>query len=293
MIFIFLAMIAGVVFGLAIAISNGKAVARLKQRIVAKYGLKEVFVSPEDRSLVGFNFGDRKIVLASGNSLNQYDFASIVSVEVVENGTSVTQTHRGSQLLGAAVGGLTFGPLGAVVGGLSGKSRSKGRVRGISLKVVVDDQVCPVYLICFLRCLSKEGLDPDSLTANQARRSVDRFHAHILNAMRQSQLNASTAPSNASTTAPAHSYADELQKLWDLKQVGILNAEEFVALKSRLVGGLESRSLEQLESKNEIFSGAELETKKTKFQQGEINCQRCGSRLENDARFCTKCGIAV
>jgi hypothetical protein len=36
----------------------------------------------------------------------RYTFSQISSVEVVENGVTVTQTNRGSQLFGVAVGAL-------------------------------------------------------------------------------------------------------------------------------------------------------------------------------------------
>jgi ribosomal protein L7/L12 len=85
-------------------------------------------------------------------------------------------------------------------------------------------------MICFLQSPDKKGLDPDSLQATQARASVDRVHAHILNAMREAQGKASAAPVAFT--------ADELQKLWDMKQAGILTEDEFAQQKARLLGQL-------------------------------------------------------
>jgi hypothetical protein len=287
MIFILLVMIAGIVLAsVVMGLRDAKTIVGLKRRIVSQYRLNDIFVSPEDKSLVGFNFDDRKIVLGSRNSLRQYDFASIVSVEVVENGTTVTQTNRGSQLVGAMVGGLALGVAGAVVGGLSGKSRSQGRIRGISLKVAVDDHMYPIYMICFLRCSSDKGLDPDSFPANQARQSVDRFHAHILTAMRPSQPKASVISDRG--------WVEELRKLWELKQAGILNEDEFAELKSRLVVKPEKPIVEQSRLVDtRANSENDFETKENRILQNTIYCRWCGTPTERETHFCIKCGKAL
>ena len=216
-----------IVFVIVQGNKNRKLATEAMQRVQSIYKIDEIYVSSEDRSLVGISFDEHKIILGSGNQEAAYDFAQIASVEVVENGTTVTQTNRGSQLLGAAVGGLAFGAVGAVVGGLSGSSRSRGRLRGISLKVIVDDRLRPVHMICFLQSSDEKGLDPDDLLARKAQGSVDRVHAHILNAMRQAQAGPKIVP-----VAPV---ADQLQKLWDMKQAGILTEDEFAQQKARLL----------------------------------------------------------
>ena len=85
-----------------------------------------------DFSYISIDFGEEKITLgkAANDSIrhddyeSSYKFAQIAQVELISNEAVITSTNRGSQLLGAAVGGVAFGGLGAVVGGLSGSSRS-------------------------------------------------------------------------------------------------------------------------------------------------------------------------
>lgn len=74
----------------------------------------------------------------------------IVSAEVIEDGSSLMKTARMGQLGGAAVGGLIFGPLGAVVGGLSGGKRQIDKARRIDLDIVVDDMIAPRFSANFL-----------------------------------------------------------------------------------------------------------------------------------------------
>jgi len=206
--------------------------ATTKQRLLSQHRLKDLFVSPKDLSLIGLNFDEQKIVLSAGKRETVYDFDQICSVEVLENGVTLTSTNRGSQVLGSVSGGLALGGVGAVIGGLSASSRSRGRLRGITLKIFVDDQANPVYAIPFFWDKSSKGTDPDEPRAKQSRETVDRFHAHLLNAMRQAQKQAGTNSSGAN--------ASELRALWEMKLAGALTEEEFAQQKSRLLGNVAS-----------------------------------------------------
>jgi outer membrane lipoprotein SlyB len=56
----------------------------------------------------------------------------------------ITSTDRGSQLVGAAIGGIAFGGLGALAGALSGKTNSRNLVNGLALRIITDDGTYPV-----------------------------------------------------------------------------------------------------------------------------------------------------
>jgi len=86
-----------------------------------------------------------------------YSFNDILSCEVFEDDFSVTKTVRSSQALGMAVGGLAFGGVGAVIGGLSGAQKTAGNVRKIDLRIVVNDINQPTYDIPFLSIETKKG----------------------------------------------------------------------------------------------------------------------------------------
>jgi hypothetical protein len=221
-----------VVFGIVKAVNDSNWATETNKRVSARYRLDDLYVSTDDRNLIGISFEDKKIVLGSGLQDSAWDFSQLTAVEVIENGATVTQTNRGSQLVGAMVGGLAFGGAGAVVGGLSGKSHSRARTRNISLKVTIDDRVKPAWTISFLKWRSEKGLEPDGFIAKQARMNVERIHAHLLNAMRHTRT-------PEISPAPILN-ADELKKLWDLKQAGILTEAEFDVQKQRLLGSSDS-----------------------------------------------------
>ena len=81
-------------------------------RVDAVYQLDEKFVSPVDHCVIGLNFSEEFILLGDGHREAKYPFSSIVAVEVRKNGTTITNTNRGSQLTGALVGGALFGATG-------------------------------------------------------------------------------------------------------------------------------------------------------------------------------------
>jgi hypothetical protein len=271
------------IFAIVRANKNRNLAAAAMQRLQSKYKIDEIYASSEDWSFVGIGFDEHKIILGSGNYEAAYDFAQIASIEVIENGTTVTQTNRGSQLLGAAVGGLAFGAVGAVVGGLSGSSRSRGRIRAISLKVTVDDRLRPVHKICFLACSDEKGLDPDDLIARQARERVDRVHAHIFNAMRQVQARP--------RIVPVASVADQLQKLWDMMQAGILTEGEFAQQKARLLG----QSGQLRDASSVLAALPQAKSTIVQMHPGEAAssdtafCLKCGGKIRNSQGICVHC----
>ncbi len=211
-----------------VAAKSAKEQKRAKERIKrlkSDYQPDEFYLSVADGSLIGLNFDSRMILLGTRKAESSYSFSQIVTVEVLENGTTINQTNRGSQMLGAAVGGLMFGGVGAVVGGLSGSSRSNTRTTDIQLKVVIDDRLRPSHLVCFLKSKDKKGLKVDDSELKAAQEAVSRFHAHLLAAMRQDY---------PKKQEPAQ--LDDLQKIWEMKQQGILTEQEFAQQKELLLG---------------------------------------------------------
>ena len=70
-------------------------------------------------------------------------FEDIIACEVIIDGEIVTKTSRGSQLMGAAVGGVLFGGVGAVVGALTGQKKNSEDIKQIIVKIVLNDLKIP------------------------------------------------------------------------------------------------------------------------------------------------------
>jgi hypothetical protein len=79
-------------------------------------------------------------------------YRDIISTEVVEDGVTLTQTTQSDKLGRAIVGGLAFGGVGAIVGGLTGNATSKTEktIARLDLKMLIRDSAAPAHTVSFL-----------------------------------------------------------------------------------------------------------------------------------------------
>ncbi|MEC1697762.1 hypothetical protein [Schinkia azotoformans] len=109
-------------------------------------------VSDDFLTGIAINHFDNKFAILKRNTRNEeftfrtFDFKDIVESSIKENGNTVTRTSKG-----AIVGGAVLaGGIGAVVGGLAGNKTSNEQVKKLTLSIVVDDLIDPVYDINFI-----------------------------------------------------------------------------------------------------------------------------------------------
>jgi ribosomal protein L7/L12 len=234
--FITVAVLVFIIAIFSAAAKNARA-KKTNQRVSLQYGADEVFVSPDDGSFAAINFGRQQVILGKGTYESAYSFNQIASVEVIANESSITQTNRGSQLLGTAVGLAALGGVGAILGGLSGSKVSRNHLRSLVLKVIVDDQRQPVYSITFFKSARAQGADPNSLAAKPALEKIERMHAQFVIAMRKVQNHGTLPLARAGSELLGEGSVQGLEKLWELKTKGILSEEEFASQKALLLGG--------------------------------------------------------
>lgn len=65
-----------------------------------------------------------------------------------ENGVSVTETSRSSQIGGAILAGIVAGGVGAIIGGLSGKTTTT-EIKNFELRIIFNNTENPVFIINF------------------------------------------------------------------------------------------------------------------------------------------------
>lgn len=119
-----------------------------------------------------------KVALIHGaNNIKIYGFKDILGVELIEDGKSLMKTSTSSVAGRAIVGGLFLGPLGAVVGGVTGKKSEEERVMEISLNILLNDTQNSIYSYTFLK--KSNGVKKDSLEYKQAMEKAKKWHANI------------------------------------------------------------------------------------------------------------------
>jgi hypothetical protein len=163
-------------------------------------------------------------------------YADVVSVEVTEDGSSVTKTSRSSQIGGAVVGGVLLGGVGAVVGGLTGSKKTTQKVKRVDLRVVIDNIGSPTHNVCFLDLDVDRGGIVHKAALDKARHWNGLFDIAINRADKARVQDVNVVRNEKQKSIkPSGSVADELRKLADLKADGVLTEDEFQAQKQRLL----------------------------------------------------------
>lgn len=164
------------------------------------------------------------------------NYADIIQVSYVENGTQLYTKSAGRTVGGAIVGGVLMGGAGAVVGGLSGASTQNMEIRSIEVKILLRNTNRTSCVLNFMKAnrnlKTKDETDRRlyesySKSANQAK--------DILSVIIDNVKQTSTAVARPVMTTTSTSVADELIKLAKLKADGVLTEEEFQAQKSKLL----------------------------------------------------------
>ncbi|WP_377887475.1 SHOCT domain-containing protein [Alkalihalobacillus sp. R86527] len=166
-----------------------------------------------------------------------YDYKDILASEIIEDGVTVNKTSRSSQIGGAILGGIVAGGTGAIIGGLSGESTTEEEVNRIDLKVIVNDTKQPVKFISFLLDESDDpmtnkpfGIKKSDSRYKDAFKEVTHWHSLISVLIRQADQHDKVHKEESS-----NSVADEIKKLSDLFNEGILTEEEYTQQKMKIL----------------------------------------------------------
>jgi hypothetical protein len=239
----------------------------------------------------------KKICLITYNDgvLNRiFSYKDILSVELFEDGSSITKTVRSSQIGGAVVGSLVLGGVGAIIGGLSGKSSTSEVIKRIDLRLVINDTNVPLHDINFMNtpCKKSNSIYKDAI--KQARHWHGIIEVLIKRADSE-ERNQQASTQQISLESSSFSVADEIRKLADLHNSGVLSSDEFQKQKNKLLGtGL---AVEGAIGCNNLDSNLENETTETIIYESDKIvpfpnvCRKCGFRYEKVVSICPDCII--
>ena len=163
------------------------------------------------------------------------DFENIISVEVMED-SDITYSKSTTRTIGGGIiGGIIGGGAGAIVGGLSGSSKGKKKVTEIKIKILLRNYYTSTI---YIDCLNIDGsVEKDSLIyklANEeAWKIADKLSVAIDAVDREEKSQQANSVEHSPSSKP--SIADELEKLYSLKEKGIISDEEFTKLKEKLM----------------------------------------------------------
>lgn len=158
----------------------------------------------------------------SGEVLRVFDYSDIVDFELLEDGESVASGGLGRALAGGAL----FGGVGAIVGGVTGKRRSKEFCGSLKLKVTINDINNPVIYVSFIDSKTKKAGSFYKIISESAQECLSTFQLICDKQKEGNKENDYLAPSPM----------DDIREFKKLLDEGIITQEDFDAKKKELLG---------------------------------------------------------
>lgn len=134
------------------------------KNVIMNMPINHNFISRDGVNAIAINDSSSYLYLIKrvGGRIIQkkYDFKDIIGAEIIENGESVTKVSRGSQIGRAVAGGVLLGGVGAVIGGLTAKTKSHEKIKSLVLEIIVSDMSNPIERMHIINSpVDKNGAD--------------------------------------------------------------------------------------------------------------------------------------
>lgn len=216
------------------------------------YGNHYRFMVDNTHKNVCYINGIRKIIIP---------YSKILSVELIENGTTISSKSTARTVGGALIGGVLAGTAGAIIGGLSGDTKQKHMVSKVQVKIRLKDVSNPYLVIDAFNSSRMIGSSVKEIDANDAlygnvyRQCLSKANTIIdMVSAIIDEVDKNEGSKQKTQVVHESSLADELKKLAGLKKDGILTESEFNAMKAKLLG---TDSKENSSENSEIISEGE------------------------------------
>lgn len=202
---------------------------------------KNLLVDTKGLGAIAIDTVNKKVVIMRGVTDTEpliISYRDVLSSEIIEDGETVTKTSRGSQIGGALIGGLALGGVGAIIGGLSGSTKSAEKISKLALLITINDIANPVHYVMFIHEESLSHKKSGTVYKN-AMGQAQEWHGKIQVLIRQAdEEDRRQEKDNLMKTVaitPPTSLADELTKIGTLRDSGVLTEKEFISQKEKLL----------------------------------------------------------
>lgn len=165
---------------------------------------------------------------AFGRKPDLFDFNQLIDYELNEDGESITS--RKVSLGKAAVGSVLAGPVGTIIGGLSGKSKTNGVTKSMVIRISVNSPLTTQIEIPLIKSETKNNSLTYKIAKDQANKIISLLDV-ISNIAENESQNQTTSSENSNI-----SVSDEIVKLKGLVESGIISEEDFEKAKNKLLG---------------------------------------------------------
>jgi len=187
---------------------------------------------------------NEKIALVTQATKHVVNFSDVIGVELIEDGSTVSKKSTTRTIGGAIVGGILAGGAGAIVGGLSGPSTQKNKVSSVSVKILLRNLDNPALVV---NCFDSRTMTTERKASIETEGKMESYIYKIgkKNAAEIKDLvgiiidrvdnKTSSSKFMENIKKESVSISDELIKLSELKEKGILTEEEFILQKNKIL----------------------------------------------------------
>lgn len=152
--------------------------------------------------------------------------SEFLEAELEVNDSGLSKVKRGRQITGALAGGVLAGGVGAVIGAMGATSVSVRSVSSIKINILTSKGQGETYTIPLYR---GRGLPADSPVVREA---LNKARTALL--MFNKAVNAQET-SHVDTASTGTSISDEIEKLSNLRDSGVISYDEFIRLKRKII----------------------------------------------------------
>jgi hypothetical protein len=169
-------------------------------------------------------------ITTNGKIPDLFDFSQIADYELLEDGETITS--KKVSLGKAAIGTVLLGPVGTIIGGVSGKSKTKSTCTTMSIRISINSELLHQIE---LPLLAKKEVKTNSSAYKTAKNNANSIIS-LLDVVSQIAENDKTISVEIKNNDTTNSIADELKKMQGLLSDGIISQQEFDTFKNNLLG---------------------------------------------------------
>ncbi len=181
-------------------------------------------------SYILFDDNSRRFILPRGvfkikTDVARYNYDEVTDVDLLEDGSSLTKGGLGQAL----AGGLLFGGVGALIGGITGTRKTKEVCNELTIKITLSSINEPTLNIKLLEDKTKKSSFIYK-NAFQAAQEILSIFSIIIQTNQKDDVNKLNI-----TDTPVLDPYEEIKKLKELLDIGIITQEEFDTKKKELL----------------------------------------------------------
>ena len=186
-----------------------------------------------DYSKIMLDETHKKIAIYNEKGLKCFNFEDLIDFEIVENGSSVIQSKIASTL----AGGILLGGVGALAGA-NGRKQINDICNSLILKMYFSDNGA----VCITEKINERPLYKNSIEYQSLSSTVDNIVSVLKYVKQQAEYSVYSNPKTTSTKENNKiedtSSINQLEKLAELKEKGIITEQEFEESKKKILSKL-------------------------------------------------------